>query len=251
VSIYCKNAYNNASYSFIHYVQYPIRGLLLQEKGAYKNTDFRLNFTIEQGSVPQFRVLLNGVVLSYTYDAQLRILKTSLLTGYSTTQNLSVEIHAWNQLSSVSLFDSFQITSPIVNPQIRVSTSTTGFPGPILFEYTMDSGSDVQISFNFGDTLPDVPVMCRYSGDYPINLWSSCPGSNRAFSIPGTLTVIVIFSNSINSVIRYTTVTLTSSIEPIEVVSFFRRKTCHCVLHHSSTKFFGQTGSRRSSYDHS
>lgn len=130
---------------------------------------------------------------------------------------MSVEIYAWNRLSSSYLLDSFSVLSPIVNPQVQSSAVSGSFPGPILFEYTMQSGSDVQITFSFGDTLIDNPVVCQFTGDYPADQWSRCAGTNHTFQIPGTITVIVAFSNAISTVYKYITVTLTTSVQPIEV----------------------------------
>ena len=210
---------SNVSHIFTHYVQYPIVGLQLQQRGVIKNTNFRLNFTIAQGTSPQFRVLVNGVQMNYTYDEQYKLVQTSSFPGQSTPMNYSAEIYAWNYISSSYVSSLFTIDSSIVNPQIRASTTQTSFPGPILFEYTMESGSNVEVSFSFGDTLSNTPVICTYGGDYPPNAWSSCSGTNHSFEIPGTLTVIVGFTNAIGTVYKYITVTLSTSVKDIQVVS--------------------------------
>lgn len=122
----------------------------------------------------------------------------------------------------------FSIVSLVVNPQIRASTTSTLFPGPILFEYTMDSGSNVQISFSFGDTSADNPVICQYVGDYPANVWSSCSGTNHTFEIPGTITIIVAFTNAISTVYKYLTVKLETSVNPIEVATSLQLLSSQC-----------------------
>jgi hypothetical protein len=228
VYAYCENSASNASYSFIHYVQYPIVGLQLQQYGVIKNTNYRLNFTIAQGTAPQFRVLVNGAQVNYTYNQQNNLIQTILFNGQSSSMNFTVEIYAWNYLSSVYLANIFSIVSLIVNPQIRASTTSTNFPGPIFFEYTMESGSDLQISFSFGDTLVDNPVQCQYNGNYPTNVWSSCSGTNHTFAIPGTITVIVAFSNAISTVYKFLNVTLSTSVNPIQVATTLQLPSIQC-----------------------
>ena len=203
-------------------------GLQLQQHGINKNTDYRLNFTIAQGSYPQFRVLINGTQVSYTYSSQYNLIQTIAFNGQPSGFNLSVEIYAWNYLSSSYLADAFSVVSPIVNPRVQSSVMNTSFPGPILFQYTMDSGSETQVTFSFGDTLVDNPVVCRLSGDYPANQWSQCAGTNHTFQIPGTITIIVGFSNAISTVYKYITVTLTTSVQPIQVITSLQVASQQC-----------------------
>ncbi len=184
-----------------------------------KNTRFCLNFTIAQGTAPQFRVLVNGTVVNYTYDSQYNLVQTNYFNGQSSIVNYIVEIYAWNYISSSYITDIFSTISLIVNPQIRSSTSSAYFPGPISFEYTMDSGSNIDVFFSFGDTLVNTPVQCHYNGDYPSNTWSSCSGTNHTFQIPGTITIIVAFTNSISTVYKYLTVILSTSVNPIQVAT--------------------------------
>jgi hypothetical protein len=224
----CSNTISNVSYSFIHYVQYPIVGLQLQQYGAMKNTNYRLNFTIAQGTSPSFRVLVNGTQVNYTYNQQYDLIQTNYFPAQSSSMNFTVEIYAWNYLSSVYVNNIFSIISLIVNPQIRASTTNTNFPGPILFEYTMDSGSDIQISFLFDDTLADNPVQCQYSGDYPANVWLSCSGANHIFAIPGTITVIAAFSNAISTIYKFINVTLSTSVNPIQVLTTLQLPSIQC-----------------------
>lgn len=208
---------NNASYAFTHYVQHPILGLQLQQRGAIRSSNYRLNFTIAQGTSPQFRILFNGTQVGYTYYEQFGLIQTHPLSDQSGASNYTVEIYAWNFLSSAYLLDTFSVQSPIVNPLIRASTINTVFPGPIAFEYTMQSGSDVNVVFSFGDTLIDSPVSCPHAGEFPANQWASCSGTNRTFLIPGTITVIVAFSNAISTIYKYLTVILITPVSPIEV----------------------------------
>jgi hypothetical protein len=81
----------------------------------------------------------------------------------------------------------------------------------------MDSGSNIDIYFSFGDTIINNPVQCQYIGDYTPNIWSSCSGTNHTFAIPGTITIIVTFTNAISTVYKYLTITLTTSVNPIQV----------------------------------
>ena len=219
---------SNVSYSFTHYVQYPIVGLQLQQRGVIKNTNFRLNITIAQGTAPQFRVLIDGAQVNYTYDVQYNLVQTNSFPGQSASMNYSVQIYAWNYISSSYVNEMFSIDSTIVNPDVRASTTNTLFPGPILFEYTMQSGSNVQVSFSFGDTLANNPVVCNHGGDYPTNTWNSCSGTNHAFEIPGTITIIVAFTNSIGTVYKYLTVTLSTSVKPIEVATNLQLGSYQC-----------------------
>ncbi|CAF4570593.1 unnamed protein product [Rotaria sp. Silwood1] len=220
---------SNASYSFIHYVQYPIVGLQLQQNGVAKNTNYRLNFTIAQGTAPQFQIIVNGAQVNYTYNEQYNLVQTDYFPGQLSSMNYTVEIYAWNYLSSSYLSNIFSIVSPIVNPQIRSSVMNTSFPGPILFEYTMESGSDIDILFSFGDILTNNSVICQYYGDYPTNIWNYCQNTNHTFQIPGTLTIIVAFTNAISTVYKYLTVTLTTSVNPIEVVTNLQIPSSQCV----------------------
>ena len=208
---------NNVSYSFTHYVQYPILGLQLQQRGTIKDSNYRLNFTIAQGSSPEFRILFNGTQVGYTFYAQYGLIQTVAFSGQSSASNFTVEIYAWNYLSSVYLTDSFSVLSPVVNPQIRASTTSATFPGPISFEYSMDSGSNVIIVFSFGDSLIDNSITCINTGDFPANLWARCAGTNHTFLIPGTITVIVSFTNSISTIYKYLTIALITPVSPIEV----------------------------------
>ena len=219
---------SNVSYLFTHYVQYPIVGLQLQQLGVSKNTNFRLNFTIAQGTAPQFRVLINGTAVNFTYDALYQLVQTSSFNGQSSSANYTVEIYAWNYISSSYISDIFSIVSPIVNPQIRASITSTSFPGPILFEYTMESGANIEVSFSFGDTLADNPIQCVYNGDFPTNVWTSCAGTNHIFEIPGTLTITVAFTNAIGTVYKYLTVTLTTSVKAIEVATTMQLPLSQC-----------------------
>ncbi|CAM2704890.1 unnamed protein product [Rotaria socialis] len=229
VTCTCENTVSNASYSFIHYVQYPIVGLQLQEQGISKNRNFRLNFTITQGTAPKFRILVNGTQINYTYNARYNLVQTDELPAQSLSVIFKVEIYAWNYLSSSYVSDVFSIVSPIVNPQIRSSIGNTLFPGPILFEYTMYSGENINVVFYFGDTMFDDPITCHFAGNYIANVWNSCPDTNHTFVIPGTLTVIVAFTNEINTIYRYLTVTLSTSITPIEPVTILQIPSSKCV----------------------
>ena len=208
---------SNVSYSFTHYVQYPVAGLQLQEHGTTKNTNYRLNFSLAQGTAPQFRILINGAQVNYTYNALLNLAQTVSFPGQSSAFNYSVEVYAWNYLSSIYIIDTFALVTPIVNPQVRASTVSTVFPGPILFEYYVEAGSGLSVAFSFGDTLANIPVVCTYSGEYPSNVWSQCAGTNHVFQIPGTITVVVAFSNAFNTIYQYLSVALTTSVNPIEV----------------------------------
>ncbi|CAF4157649.1 unnamed protein product [Rotaria sp. Silwood2] len=229
VFAHCENSISSVSYSFIHHVQYPIIGLQLQQHGVAKNTNFRLNFTIAQGTSPQFQIIVNGTQVNYTYYEQYNLVQTDYFPGQSSPINYIVEIYAWNYVSSSYISNIFTIVSPIVNPQIRSSIMTTSFPGPILFEYTMDSGSDLDILFSFGDTLTNDPIICQYNGDYPTNVWNYCQNTNHTFQIPGTLTIIVAFTNAISTIYKYLTVTLSTSVNPIEVVTNLQIPSSQCV----------------------
>lgn len=187
-----------------------------------------MNFTIAQGTAPQFRVLINGVQVNHTYDEQYKLVQTTTFPGQSTPMNYTAEIYAWNYISSSYVSNIFTIDSSIVNPQIRASTTQISFPGPILFEYTMESGSNVQISFSFGDTLADTPVVCNYAGDYPSNTWNSCSGTNHIFEIPGTITIIVGFTNAIGTIYKYLTVTLSTSVKSIQAVTSLQLGSYQC-----------------------
>jgi hypothetical protein len=201
----------------LHYVQYPVRGLQLQQHGITKNTAYRLNVSISQGTAVQFRILINGIPINYTYDESNKLVQTNLLNGQAAGYNSTVEVYAWNHLSSTYLLDTFAVVAPIINPQIRASTTNIAFPGPIMFEYSMESGSDITIGISFGDTTTDNSISCHYNGDYPTNQWTSCLAMNHTFLIPGTITVIVTFSNAISATHKYLTVTLTTSVNPIQV----------------------------------
>jgi hypothetical protein len=188
-----------------------------------------LNFTIAQGTSPQFRVLFNGTQVNYTYNAQYNLVQTTTFPGLPSAINYTAEIYAWNYISSSYVSDSFSIVSPIVNPQIRSSTTQIQFPGPISFEYSMTSGSFVDVAFFFGDTLTDDPVTCSYIGDYPSNAWSLCTGTNHTFEIPGTITIIAGFTNAIGTIYKYLTVTLTASVKPIEVITSLQVSPYQCL----------------------
>jgi hypothetical protein len=92
----------------------------------------------------------------------------------------------------------------------------------------MDSGSNIDILFSFGDTLADTPVVCQYIGNYPLGVWSSCSGTNHTFQIPGTRTIIATFTNAISTVYKYLTVTLTTSVNPIEVTTGLQLLSSQC-----------------------
>lgn len=200
----------------------------MQQRGVIRNTNFRLNFTIAQGTAPQFRILINGAQVNHTYDEQYNLVQTNSFPGQATSMNYSVQIYAWNHISSSYISDIFSIDTTIANPDVRASTTNILFPGPILFEYTMETGSNVKISFSFGDTLADNPVVCNHAGDYPLNTWSSCSGTNRVFEIPGTITIIVAFTNSIDTIYKYLTVTLSTSVRPIEVATNLQLGSYQC-----------------------
>ena len=188
-----------------------------------------MNFTITQGTSPQFRILVNGTQVHYTYNESKYLIQTNYLNGHSFSMDYTVEIYAWNHISSSYVVDTFSILIPITNPQIRSSTVDTIFPGPILFEYTMESGTNVNISFLFSDTSANNTATCQYIGDYPTNVWNHCQGTNHTFEIPGAITVIVAFTNSISTIHRYLTVKLTTSVNPIEVRTDIQLSSSRCV----------------------
>lgn len=200
----------------------------MQQRGVPKNTNYRINFTIDQGTAPQFRVLVSGVDVNFTYIEQYNLIQTIPFPGQSTPANFTVEIYAWNALSSSYVSDTFSIVSPIVNPRVRSSVQTTSFPGPILFEYTMDSGANIDILFYFADTIANTPLSCRQTGDYPSNVWNSCPNSNHTFQIPGTLTIIVAFTNAIDTEYKYLTVRLSTPVNSIEAVTSLQIASYKC-----------------------
>lgn len=92
----------------------------------------------------------------------------------------------------------------------------------------MDSGSNVEIAFSFGDTLADNPMICQYYGDYPPGIWSSCSGTNHTFLIPGTITIIVTFTNAISTVYKYLTVKLETSVKLIQVATNLQLLSSQC-----------------------
>jgi len=92
----------------------------------------------------------------------------------------------------------------------------------------MDSGSNINIDFSFGDTITNNPVQCQYIGDYIPNIWSSCSGTNHTFAIPGTITIIAAFTNAIGTVYKYITVTLTTSVNPIQVATTLQLLSSQC-----------------------
>jgi hypothetical protein len=92
----------------------------------------------------------------------------------------------------------------------------------------MDAGSDIQVSFSFGDTLVNNPVQCQYSGNYPANAWSSCSGTNHTFAIPGTITIIVAFSNAVGTIYKFLNVTLSTSVNPIQVATTLQLSSIQC-----------------------
>jgi hypothetical protein len=187
-----------------------------------------LNITISQGTSPQFRILVNGVQVNYTYNALYYLAQTNSISSQSSATNYTIQIYAWNYVSSVYISDVFSIVSAISNPQISASTTNTLFPGPIVFQYTMDSGSNVNVTFSFGDTLINNPVSCLYSGDYPSGVWSGCSGTNHTFAIPGTMTVIVSFTNAISTVYKYLTVTLSTSVSSIVIGTSLQLLSSQC-----------------------
>ncbi|UJR27333.1 hypothetical protein I4U23_008626 [Adineta vaga] len=232
----CENTVSNVTYSFTHYVQYPIMGLQLQQRGVVKNSNFRLNFTIAQGTGPFFRIFFNGTQLNYTYDDQYNLVQTSLISGQTQSTNYTIEIYAWNYISSVNLTDIFTVVSPIGNAQIRASQNSTVFPGPIAFEYTVESGSNIMVTFSFGDTLINNPVVCEYGGDYPVNVWSSCSGLNHTFEIPGTITITAAFTNAIGTVYKYISVILSTSVKSIVLSTILQLPSTQCSAGFADTR---------------
>ncbi|CAF1178747.1 unnamed protein product [Adineta steineri] len=224
----CVNSVNNATYSLTHYVQYPITGVQLQQRGVVKDTSFRINITFTQGTSPQFRILIDGAQVNYTYNTQNNLIQTTPFSGSSGSTNYSVDIYAWNYISSVYVSDTFYVVSLITNPQIRASTTNILFPGPILFEYTMDSGSNTNVTFTFSDTVLNSPVTCLYSGDYITGVWSSCSGTNHTFAIPGTLTIVATFTNAVSTAIKYLTVTLSTSVKNIQLSTLLQLNSGQC-----------------------
>ncbi|CAF3607443.1 unnamed protein product [Adineta steineri] len=224
----CENTVSNVTYTYTHYVQYPITGVQLQQHGVVKNVSFRLNITIAQGTSPLFRILFNGVQVNYTYDPTYNLVQTTSFNGQGGATNYSVDIYAWNYLSSVYVSDTFYVVSLITNPQIRASTTSTLYPGPIVFEYTMDSGSSTNVTFTFSDTLITIPVTCLYSGDYPGGVWSGCTGTNHTFAIPGTLTVLASFTNAISTAYKYITITLSTSVKALQLSTLLQLNSGQC-----------------------
>lgn len=201
----------------------------MQQTGVVQNTDFRLNFTIAEGTAPYFRVLVSGVEVNFTYYQQYNLVQTVSFAGQASLINYTVEIYAWNYISSAYSIDTFSVVSPIVNPQIRASITSTSFPGPILFEYTMDSGSNIEIAFSFDDTLEDNTQSCYFAGDYPSQTWKSCANSNHTFAIPGTITILAAFKNAATRIYKYLTVTLTASVNPLELITDLQFGSYSCI----------------------
>ncbi|CAF0742236.1 unnamed protein product [Didymodactylos carnosus] len=87
----------------------------------------------------------------------------------------------------------------------------------------MDSGSNVDITFYYGDVKSDdisTSTTCYYAGDYPTGRpLNQCTPSSHIFLKPGNITVITKFSNPLNTIYRYTTIVVTTSVNPIQVVT--------------------------------
>ena len=92
------------------------------------------------------------------------------------------------------------------------------------------------VSFSFGDTLADVPVICEYPGDYPVNVWSSCAGLNHTFEIPGTITITAAFTNAVGTVYRYISVTLSTSVKSIVLSTALQLPSSQCAASFDDTR---------------
>ena len=193
VTVRCHNNVSQAEDHVSVTVLYPITGLRLTRDGAPQGSPFKVEFTLESGSSPNFTLLFDGTVTSVAYDNATLIGRSDLMMSLPLGVH-AVVLKAENAVSSANVTANFTIAVPIANAQSTVNTSWAIMGEPLQFTVQLDAGSGIRITWDFNDSSADASVSTSPTDEWPA-------GNNRSslhvFPHPGRFVVNVSVGNSL------------------------------------------------------
>ena len=195
VRVNCSNHISRVNTSLVQLAQFPITNLRLVSMGAEYNKPINISFAIDTGSDVTFELSFDGILYPTVYFP-------ALYTGYTfpflSAQDAGlhqVKLRAYNSISDVTITSDFVIESPVTNPFVSLDTNITTPGKNVAFLVGMQTGTSIQITWQFEDGINITYSMSRLS------LW---PTNDiliryRSFNNPGVYTATTTVENSYNS----------------------------------------------------
>lgn len=206
VNITCASPTNVLNQTFSHYAQYPLLGLALTSTGTLVNTAYSIAFTLTSGSFPnQFLFYIDGVLDTGAMYSNLAG-QSSNRAAETTPAVHTVFINMTNEVSTIQLNGTFQVSSPLQNvkfavlPASGISAYTYLYPAYLNLTTSMTSGANVLISISAdsgnptGSTLPNNTVSVQTTGT-----WVDPNVITYFYVNPGAYTLRANISNSLVS----------------------------------------------------
>jgi hypothetical protein len=208
VNINCANAFSTNTSSVNHTTQNPVTGLSAPLNRASVNSNFKIDFSLTGGSLPNFALTFNNTPLTVTYNSA-TMTGTSDVYSTSVVQTFYIELIAWNSVSLIRLLQPFEIGIPITGASFIISTpflsdSFTGevydgtweFGTSMQFVVDIQAGANVKLDFYTGEEDTAAPT---YSYSFQ-GTWNGPLRMNYTYIDPLDYSPYVVLSNLYNSV---------------------------------------------------
>ena len=226
IKINCGNLVSSINLVFSHYVQYRIAGASLVSSGVLINSPYSVDFKITSGTNPQIDFTFNNAKLieNVDYNYSNFLCKSIPRPGEPTTSIKKVYIIISNYISFQMINSTFEISSPIINPNLRINTPYTfgtvfAYPDTTLisFQFDMSSGTNVKIQIFYGDEA---------DSSVPSESWI-CPGDwigpilrSHNYSDPADYKLTIILTNVVNTSLLINTIPIVSKLDGIQAGLF-------------------------------
>jgi len=216
VVITCSNFLSSQTYQVQHHVQYEITNIQLIKKGAFLNTQYKVQFLLGTGTNAQVTFRFNNSLdyeMTYVESKKMGIGSERYA---DTIAFYPVNILAWNYVSSISFNDSFQISTgigvPLLNIAPLLQSTTNAYPFETNLSFTIDItfGSNINYFLYTGEesSLKTQPINGSTKG-----IWTSPITISKNYKYPGNYNVTLILSNSLGEVSITKLVKVMTSVE--------------------------------------
>ncbi|XP_041364430.1 uncharacterized protein LOC121379844 [Gigantopelta aegis] len=213
VNVTCSNDVNTESADMIHSVQEMITNLRLLNSGAAKNSPFTVVWFIDTGTDVEFSLFLDGASLAIATANTAAKRWESVTHAAMPVGRYELQLNASNLISAESVNIMFTVEVAMKDVTVVSTNLRVGTLASVIFTVDMTEGSNVVVLWSWDDGSANETL------DIGATDWASRPPEVRshAFVNAGTYNVLIVVSNSANTIVRNFAVVAIQSVNGVRM----------------------------------
>lgn len=216
VTANCSNHVSSLIFSFTLVVQEECLGLALVRTGAEKLVDFRIEWTLTQGSDCVFNLDFDGAIIPVeSGDIVTKKWQTAMLPG-KMANKYPLILTVTNMLGSRNITEDFTIETAMKDVSSNCNLAKTGTSIPVTCSVTMTEGSNVVCTWDFDDGTP-VDTHDEGPADWAIRT-NLVEQRSHSFATGKLFNVTITCANNDRSESQHHSVLVIQSVVDVELV---------------------------------